>query len=230
DSLSIAGYKATREDDAQRAMWRDTRQFTTALLAADPRRAESLESLLDQLQSLSESFAKLIKRGSKLKSVEKALEEGLYRLAAEKKHPPASTAARRAGTAVQNIASVQARVNAELIVGTEGDTGTLTQTLRQSWQPPARIQPNDFAATPSPRQIRATKQLARDQALQTILLGLVIAGVGTLLLVDNFIGTPSDFLGAFAWGYAADITSAFVLSTLPSRTGQGAQPAAGGSM
>jgi hypothetical protein len=68
---------------------------------------------------------------------------------------------------------------------------------------------------PPPPAIRLKtdrRSLIVAQAVQTIILGLVLLVIGYALYAPHFVGTPSELSAIFLWAFAADVTVDAVLS------------------
>jgi hypothetical protein len=58
---------------------------------------------------------------------------------------------------------------------------------------------------------RTARELARAQMLQTGIVAVVMLGVSYVFFESSFLGTPTELLGLFFWGFTADISMAGLL-------------------
>lgn len=202
-------------------------RLSETLKRADATEAATFQPVENTLCELSERLARVILKHATRKrtTVQKTLEHGDFIEAAGlvAHTQPAQTSSAEAGSFSAPIVAIKmtaslARASAEM-AGAEPP----------HQEPTADVPTQSFAPAAEAMQVRAIGELARDQRLQTVLIGIVVVLVGYLVRTDNFVGTTGDFLGAFGWGYTADITTAFVITSLSGRTAQpggaAAQPA-----
>jgi hypothetical protein len=201
----------------------NVQEFSSAMQSADPREASTLQALERTLRSLSTQLTEMIKDKDKsnVSEIQSALDSGHFesaaRVAVADDRPGVDAALAEAVTAPSAL-GLEDPGMADALARANTTVAAVNVVAERPWTVGPVLRAADFSDSPAVLQPQAFKQLAMDQGILTALLGVVVVIVGYFLFTDNFVGTTSDLLTAFGWGYTADITSAFVVGALSGKT------------